>query len=155
MTGYFADDEESAKALRPHGTGAPWLHTGDLGYLDSDSYLFIVDRQKDLIKTSGYQVWPREVEEVLAEHPSVQEVGVAGVPDEAKGEVVKAWIVPRAGTSPSVDELRAHCRQRLAPYKTPAHIEFRTTLPKNMAGKVLRRALVAEHVGQVSLSKTR
>jgi long-chain acyl-CoA synthetase len=81
-------------------------------------------------------------------------VGVAGVPDEAKGEVVKAWVVARPGTSPSVDELRTHCRQRLAPYKTPAHIEFRKTLPKTIAGKVLRRALVAEHKGQVATSKS-
>ena len=111
MAGYFGNPEESARVLRTHGEGGPWLHTGDLGYLDADSYLFIVDRQKDLIKTSGYQVWPREIEEVLAEHPDVQEVGVAGVPDAVKGEVVKAWIVTRAGRNPSVDELRAHCRQ--------------------------------------------
>ncbi|RPI49092.1 MAG: AMP-dependent synthetase, partial [Acidobacteria bacterium] len=107
-------------------------------------YLFIVDRQKDLIKTSGYQVWPREIEEVLASHPSVQEVGVAGIPDAIKGEVVKAWIVRRAGTNPTIDELRAYCRQHLAPYKTPAYVEFRDSLPKTMAGKVLRRILVEE-----------
>ncbi len=145
MAGYLANAEETARALRPHGTGGPWLHTGDLGYLDADSFLFIVDRQKDLIKTSGYQVWPREVEEVLASHPAVQEVGVAGIPDDLKGEVVKAWIVPRAGARPSADELRDFCRQKLAPYKTPAQVEFRDILPKTMAGKVLRRALVAEH----------
>jgi long-chain acyl-CoA synthetase len=145
MAGYLGNAEETARALRPHGTGGPWLHTGDLGYLDDDSFLFIVDRQKDLIKTSGYQVWPREVEEVLASHPAVQEVGVAGIPDDLKGEVVKAWIVPRAGARPSADELRDFCRQKLAPYKTPAQVEFRDILPKTMAGKVLRRALVAEH----------
>ena len=147
MAGYFNNADETARALRVHATtGArPWLHTGDLGYLDEDSFLFIVDRQKDLIKTSGYQVWPREVEEVLAAHPCVQEVGVAGVPDDIKGEVVKAWVVKRPGTNPSVDELRAYCKQNLAPYKSPAHIEFRESLPKTMAGKVLRRALVAEH----------
>ena len=149
MTGYFNNAEETQRSLRVHEApfddSRPWLHTGDLGYLDPDSYLFIVDRQKDLIKTSGYQVWPREIEEVLAAHPSVQDVGVAGVPDELKGEVVKAWIVKRAGTNATIDELRAHCRQHLAPYKSPAHIEFRESLPKTMAGKVLRRALVAEH----------
>lgn len=152
MAGYFNNAEETTRALRVHpsttlGTGdaARWLHTGDLGYLDADSFLFIVDRQKDLIKTSGYQVWPREIEEVLAAHPCVQEVGVAGVPDEIKGEVVKAWVVKREGTNPTVDELRAYCKQNLAPYKTPAHVEFREALPKTMAGKVLRRALVAEH----------
>jgi long-chain acyl-CoA synthetase len=154
MTGYFENPEETSRALREHpstspGTGplnaGPWLHTGDLGYLDDDSFLFIVDRQKDLIKTSGYQVWPREIEEVLAAHPCVQEVGVAGVPDAVRGEVVKAWVVKRAGTNPTTDELRAYCKQNLAPYKTPAHVEFRDSLPKTMAGKVLRRALVAEH----------
>jgi long-chain acyl-CoA synthetase len=152
MAGYFKNEEETARALRTHpsasdgtaGSG-PWLHTGDLGYLDADSFLFIVDRQKDLIKTSGYQVWPREVEEVLAAHPCVQEVGVAGVPDSVKGEVVKAWVVKRAGTNPTHDELRAYCKQNLAPYKSPVHVEFRDSLPKTMAGKVLRRALVAEH----------
>jgi long-chain acyl-CoA synthetase len=157
MTGYLNDVEETTRVLRAHAAapGAdasttdndsrPWLHTGDLGYLDQDSFLFIVDRQKDLIKTSGYQVWPREVEEVLSSHPGVQEVGVAGVPDALKGEVVKAWVVKRAGTQPTIDELRAYCKQSLAPYKTPAHVEFRESLPKTMAGKVLRRALVAEH----------
>lgn len=156
MAGYFNNPEETARALRTHdagdlasGTGTgPWLHTGDLGYLDEDSYLFIVDRQKDLIKTSGYQVWPREIEEVLAAHPSVQEVGVAGVPDALRGEVVKAWIVKRAGTNPTIEELRTFCRQKLAPYKAPAHVEFRDSLPKTMAGKVLRRVLVAEHIEQ-------
>jgi long-chain acyl-CoA synthetase len=152
MAGYFNNPDETSRALRVHGpitadsdTSRPWLHTGDLGYLDEDSFLFIVDRHKDLIKSSGYQVWPREVEEVLAAHPCVQEVGVAGVPDSVKGEVVKAWVVKRAGTNPTVDELRAYCKQNLAPFKTPAHVEFRESLPKNMAGKVLRRTLVAEH----------
>ncbi len=157
MTGYFNDVEETTRALRTHPSiglasdssgrddSRPWLHTGDLGYLDNDSFLFIVDRQKDLIKTSGYQVWPREVEEILAAHPCVQDVGVAGVPDAVKGEVVKAWIVKRAGTNPTLEELRAYCRENLAPYKTPVHVEFRESLPKTMAGKVLRRVLVAEH----------
>jgi long-chain acyl-CoA synthetase len=158
MTGYFNDIEETARTLRVHpaaesGSGGqgPWLHTGDLGYVDEDFFLFIVDRQKDLIKTSGYQVWPREVEEVLAAHPSVQDVGVAGVPDDLKGEVVKAWIVKRSGTNPTADDLRAYCRQNLAPYKSPVHVEFRDALPKTMAGKVLRRALVAEHHEAVKL----
>jgi long-chain acyl-CoA synthetase len=153
MTGYFNNPEETRHALREHediGTTGHratrvWLHTGDLGYLDDDAYLFIVDRQKDLIKTSGYQVWPREIEEVLAAHPGVQDVGVAGVPDATKGEVVKAWVVARTGAHPTADELRAFCRNKLAPYKTPATVEFRDALPKTMAGKVLRRALVAEH----------
>ena len=145
MTGYWENPQETARALRSHGSGGPWLHTGDLGYLDEDSYLFIVDRQKDLIKTSGAQVWPREVEEVLALHPAIQDVGVAGVPDERKGEAVKAWVVLRSGQAPSVEDLRAYCRTKLAPFKVPSHVEFRESLPKTMAGKVLRRVLVAEH----------
>jgi long-chain acyl-CoA synthetase len=158
MAGYFNDADETTRGLRVHPSASvgphhsaggddarPWLHTGDLGYLDADSFLFVVDRQKDLIKTSGYQVWPREVEEVLAAHPCVQDVGVAGVPDDVKGEVVKAWVVKRAGTNPTIEELRTYCKQNLAPYKAPAHVEFRDSLPKTMAGKVLRRELVAEH----------
>jgi long-chain acyl-CoA synthetase len=146
-TGYWNRPIETADILRDHpdvpGTGR-WLHTGDLGYLDDDGYLFIVDRKKDLIKTSGYQVWPREIEEALAAHPAVAEAGVAGVTDAVKGEAVKAWIVLRAGQTVSEDELRAHCRRQLAPYKVPAAFEFRAELPKTMVGKVLRRALRAE-----------
>ena len=96
MAGYWDDPEETAATVRTHD-GGRWLHTGDLGYLDDDGYLFIVDRIKDLIKTHGYQVWPREIEEVLAAHPAVAEVGVAGVPDQAKGEVAKAWVVLAGG----------------------------------------------------------
>jgi long-chain acyl-CoA synthetase len=131
--------------LRQHDSDRTisWLHTGDLGYLDEDGYVFIVDRKKDLIKTSGHQVWPREVEERLATHPAVAEVGVAGVPDELKGEAVKAWVVLRAGTAPAPTEadLRDYCRRELAAYKVPSTIEFRTELPKTLVGKVLRRAL--------------
>jgi long-chain acyl-CoA synthetase len=123
------------------GASRRFLHTGDLGYLDEDGYLFIVDRKKDLIKTSGFQVWPREVEEAIAAHPAVAEVGVAGVPDATKGEAVKAWVVLRQGQTVSEADLRAFCRQSLAPYKVPAHVEFRADLPKTMVGKVLRRAL--------------
>ena len=143
MAGYWDDPEETAITVRTHD-GERWLHTGDLGYLDEDGYLFIVDRMKDLIKTHGYQVWPREIEEVLASHPAVAEVGVACVPDEAKGEVAKAWVVLAAGEQAGVEELRAFCRERLAPYKVPATVEFRSELPKTMVGKVLRRALTAE-----------
>ena len=144
MAGYWSRPDETALVLREHTdeTGARrWLHTGDRGYLDEDGYLFIVDRMKDLIKTSGYQVWPREIEEVLAAHAAVAEVGVAGIPDQAKGEMVKAWIVLRAGHSATEEELRAYCRERLAPYKVPSRVEFRPDLPKTLVGKILRRAL--------------
>ena len=146
MEGYWGRPDETALVLRDHtdadGTRR-WLHTGDLGYLDEDGYVFIVDRKKDMIKTSGFQVWPREIEEVLAAHPAVAEVGVAGVGDPIKGEVVHAWIVVRTGHSTTEDELRAFCRSQLAPYKVPTRVEFRTELPKTMVGKVLRRALKA------------
>jgi long-chain acyl-CoA synthetase len=144
MTGYWHRPEETALVLRDHtinGVTQRYLHTGDLGYLDEDGYLFIVDRKKDLIKTSGYQVWPREIEEAIAAHPAVAEVGVAGIPDPTKGEVVKAWVVLRAGQTVSEADLRAFCREWLAPYKVPAKIEFRADLPKTLIGKVLRRAL--------------
>jgi long-chain acyl-CoA synthetase len=144
MAGYWNHPEETALVLRDHtidGVTQQYLHTGDLGYLDEDGYLFIVDRKKDLIKTSGYQVWPREIEEAVAAHPAVAEVGVAGIPDATKGEVVKAWVVLRAGQTVSEAGLRAFCRERLAPYKVPAKIEFRAELPKTLIGKVLRRAL--------------
>ena len=144
MTGYWNRPEETANVLREHttdGVTSRWLHTGDLGYIDEDGYLFIVDRIKDLIKTSGYQVWPREIEEVIAAHPAVAEVGVAGIPDPSKGETVKAWVVLRAGQTVSEADLRAYCREKLAPYKVPSKVEFRADLPKSMIGKVLRRAL--------------
>ncbi len=144
MVGYWQNHAEASLVLRTHGEGKPWLHTGDLGYVDEDGYLFIVDRKKDLIKTSGYQVWPREIEEVISTHPAVAEVGVAGVPDPVKGEVAKAWLVLRPGMSATKEEIRQYCKGKLAPYKVPAHVEFRKDLPKSMIGKVMRRMLAEE-----------
>jgi long-chain acyl-CoA synthetase len=144
MVGYWNSPGETADALRDHvepDSTRRWLHTGDLGYLDEDGYVFIVDRMKDVIKTSGFQVWPREIEEVLASHPAIAEVGVAGVADELKGEAVRAWVVRRSGLTATEQELRAYCRERLAPYKVPSRVEFRSDLPKTLVGKVLRRAL--------------
>ena len=149
MSEYWNNPLETADALRRREDGHVWLHTGDLAYLDEDGYIFLVDRKKDMLKTSGFQVWPREIEEVIAAHPAVLEVGVAGIPDAVKGEVPKAWVVLKrdaARTTP--DEIRDYCRARLAPYKVPAQVEFRTELPKTMVGKVLRRALVAEALGE-------
>jgi len=142
MAEYWNNPLETAETLRTHD-GETWLHTGDLAYMDDDGYLFIVDRKKDLIKTSGFQVWPREIEEVISALPSVLEVGVAGVPDPVKGEVAKAWIVLKPGAIATEDEVRTYCRERLAPYKVPGRVEFRTELPKTMVGKILRRALAA------------
>ncbi len=144
MTGYWNNPGESRVALRRHDDGPPWLHTGDLGRMDGDGYVFVVDRKKDLIKPGGMQVWPREVEEAIALHPAVHEVGVAGVDDPVRGETVKAWVVLREGARADEAEIRAWCKERLAPYKVPARVAFRADLPKTMVGKVLRRALVAE-----------
>lgn len=139
MRGYWNAPEQTAATLRDG-----WLLTGDLGYFDAYGYLFLVDRLKDLIKVSGYQVWPREVEEVLATHPAVSEVGVAGVSDALRGEVVKAWIVLQGDERPSEADLRAYCREHLAPYKVPRSIAFCDSLPKSAVGKVLRRKLGEE-----------
>ena len=146
MKGYWLNGEETAAALRRREDGSLWLHTGDVGYMDEDGYVFLTDRKKDLIKTSGYQVWPREVEEVISSHPAVAEAGVAGVPDELKGEAVKAWVVLRAGQQVTDEELRRFCREKLSPFKVPATFEFRGELPKSLIGKILRRELVRQHV---------
>ena len=144
MAGYWNNPLETSEVLRTDSEGLPWLHTGDLAYMDEEGYIFLVDRKKDLIKTSGFQVWPREIEEVLTAHPAVLEAGVAGVPDAVKGEVAKAWVVLKSDARADAEELRAYCRERLAPYKVPAQVDFRRELPKTMVGKVLRRMLVEE-----------
>ena len=142
--GYWNDPEASKEMLRTDADGARLLFTGDLGYLDDDGYLFIVDRKKDLIKTSGFQVWPREIEEVVSAHPAVHEVGVVGLPDKMKGETVKAFVVLRPDAKLTPSDLKAWCRERLAPYKVPAQFEFVNDLPKSQIGKVLRRVLRQE-----------
>ncbi len=141
MAEYWNNPLETAETLRSHSNGERWLYTGDLAYMDEDGYIFLVDRKKDLIKTSGFQVWPREIEEVISAHPAVMEVGVASVPDAAKGEVAKAYVVLKKGETATEEGIRAYCRERLAPYKVPAAVEFRSELPKTMVGKILRRAL--------------
>lgn len=144
MAEYWNNPVETAETLRTHGSGGPWVYTGDLAYMDNEGYIFIVDRKKEMVKTSGFQVWPREIEEVISAHPAVLEVGVAGVPDAVKGEVAKAWVVLKPGQSATEQDIRAYCRERLAPYKVPASVEFRSDLPKSLVGKVLRRMLVAD-----------
>ncbi|MDP9278990.1 MAG: long-chain fatty acid--CoA ligase [Gemmatimonadota bacterium] len=141
MQGYWQKPEETKEMIRTNALGERLLYTGDLGYLDEDGYVFIVDRKKDLIKTCGFQVWPREIEEVISAHPAVAEVGVVGLPDKMRGETVKAWIVLRADQTTTGAELKEFCRARLAPYKVPAKYEFVTELPKTQVGKVLYRVL--------------
>jgi long-chain acyl-CoA synthetase len=139
MRGYHNMPTETANTLREG-----WLYTGDIARMDEDGFFYIVDRKKELIKPSGYQVWPREVEEVIAENPKVLEVGVAGVPDAYRGETVKAWVVLKPGETVSEDEIKAWCKERMAPFKVPTQIEFRSELPKTTVGKVLRRELVRQ-----------
>jgi len=139
MVGYYSRPDETADVLR-NG----WLYTGDIAYMDEDGYFFIVDRKKDLIISAGYNIYPREIDEVLHQHPKVQEAVAVGVPCDARGEVVKVFVVPRPGEKPAKSEIIAFCRQKLASYKVPRQVEFRESLPKTMVGKVLRRALRAE-----------
>ncbi|MFN8535510.1 MAG: AMP-binding protein [Dehalococcoidia bacterium] len=152
MAGYWKNPAETEASLRVHGDGGPWLHTGDLATIDEEHYISIVDRKKDLIKVSGYQVWPREIEEVIASHPSVVEVGVAAIPDARKGETPKAWVVLRKGSTTTAQELREFCKANLAPYKTPSEFEIRDELPKTLVGKVLRRQLRSEELDRLDES---
>jgi long-chain acyl-CoA synthetase len=140
MKGYHNMPTETANTLRDG-----WLYTGDIARMDDEGYFYIVDRKKELIKPGGYQVWPREVEEVISEHSGVLEVGVAGVPDPYRGETVKAWVVAKPDVSLSEDEIREWCRERLAKFKVPTQVEFREELPKTTVGKILRRELVRQH----------
>jgi long-chain acyl-CoA synthetase len=139
MAGYWNKPEETTEMLRDG-----WLYTGDIGYMDEDGYLFITSRKKDLIKPSGFQVWPREVEEAITMHPAVAEVSVAGIFDAKQGEAVKAWVVLKADKTVTAEEIQAWCKTKLVAYKIPRYVEFRDSLPKSMIGKVLRRVLVDE-----------
>lgn len=143
MKGYWNQPEETYKCLKDG-----WLLTGDLGRMDEDGYFYILDRRKDLIIAGGYNIYPREVEEVLFEHPDVEEAIVAGIFDPYRGETVKAYIVPRAGAVPDADELKQWCKEKLAAYKVPKVYEFRDSLPKTLAGKVLRRKLIEEEAAR-------
>ena len=140
MKGYHNMPTETANALRDG-----WLYTGDIARMDEEGYFYIVDRKKELIKPGGYQVWPREVEEVIIQHPKVLEVGVAGVPDPYRGETVKAWVVLKPGEEVTEQEIKEWCKERMAKFKVPTLVEFRTELPKTMVGKILRRELVRQH----------
>jgi long-chain acyl-CoA synthetase len=140
MKGYYNNPEETRQAIDAAG----WLHTGDIATMDADGYFYIVDRKKDLIIAGGYNIVPREVEEVLFMHPKVLEAAVVGVPDPKRGETVKAVVVLKEGEKANTDEIRAFCKERLAPYKVPALVEFAPALPRTQAGKVLRRVLAEE-----------
>ncbi|WP_347060082.1 AMP-binding protein [Blastococcus sp. HT6-30] len=136
VAGYWGKPEETAANL-PGGA----LKSGDVGFMNPDGWVFIVDRKKDMINASGYKVWPREVEDVLAEHPAVRESAVVGVPDEKRGETVKAFVSLRPGATATAEELIAHCKQRMAAYKYPRNVVVLDELPKTVTGKILRREL--------------
>ncbi len=137
MKGYWQKPEETSRVLTPDG----WLRTGDIAQMDERGYIKLVDRVKDMITVSGFKVYPNEVEEVVAAHPSVLEAAVIGVPDADTGEAVKLFVVARQGSHIDTDELRRHCKEQLVAYKVPRQIVVRKELPKSNVGKVLRRAL--------------
>jgi long-chain acyl-CoA synthetase len=144
MQGYWQQPTETANVLREHPSLGPgvWLHTGDIARMDDEGYFQIVDRKKDMIICGGFNVYPRDVEEVLFRHPAVHEAAVVGIPDEYRGETVKAFVVLRQHASANEEEIIAFCRERLANYKVPTAVEFQQELPKSTVGKVLRRELV-------------
>ncbi len=145
MQSYWNRPDETAATLRDG-----WLHTGDVAKMDEEGYFHIVDRKKDMIISGGYNVYPRDVEEVLFTYPKIKEAAVAGVPDPKWGESVKAFIVLKKGQSSSAEEIIDFCKQNVARYKVPSVIEFRDSLPKTLVGKVLRRVLVEETVAHAA-----
>jgi long-chain acyl-CoA synthetase len=138
MLGYWQRPEDTEQAL-----AGGWLHTGDIGTMDEEGYFRIVDRKKDMILVSGFNVYPNEVEEVIASHQDVQEAAVIGVPDEKMGEAVRAYVVAH-NPGLTEEEIIRHCREHLAAYKVPRGVEFRDDLPKSLIGKILRKDLRAE-----------
>jgi long-chain acyl-CoA synthetase len=136
MRGYWNQPDKTEEALR-----GGWLHTGDIGYMDGDGYLYLVDRKHDKIITGGLNVYPREVEEVLSAHPAVAQVAIFGVNDPLWGEAISAAVVAREGMQVTLEELTAFCKEHLAGYKRPKKIYFLEDLPKNLYGKVLRKEL--------------
>ena len=142
MKGYWNLPTETANALRTGPDGqSGWFYSGDIGYMDEEGYFHISDRKKDMIIAGGYNIYPADVEAVLFEHPKVKEAAVIGVPDERRGESVKAFIVLKEGETATPEEIIAFCREQMAAYRVPRIVEFRDDLPKSMIGKVLRREL--------------
>jgi len=141
MLGYYKNPEETRKTIVDG-----WLHTGDIGYVDGDGYFYITDRKKELIIVGGFNVFPREIDELIYQHPKVKEGITVGIPDLRKGERIKVYIVLKAGETATPEEFIAYFKDRLTPYKVPSEVEFRAELPKSMIGKILRRALREEEI---------
>jgi long-chain acyl-CoA synthetase len=155
MQGYWNQPEETAEVLRAGPSPGRWLRTGDIVHMDEDGYFYVRDRKKDLIITGGYNVYPREVEEVLYQHPKVLEAAVIGVPSRVRGERIKAFVVLKEGAEAKPSEIVEFCKVRLASFKVPRSITFRDELPKSMAGKVLRRVLREEELARMGESRER
>jgi acyl-CoA synthetase (AMP-forming)/AMP-acid ligase II len=136
MEGYWGDRDATEEVLDQHG-----FHTGDLGYRDEDGYLWVVGRKREMIKSGAHRVSPREIEEVLLEHPDVEEAAVIGLPDEYLGETIEAYVTVRPASSPTAEGIRTFCQGRLVPHKMPHHVHIRGSLPRNMSGKLDKRAL--------------
>jgi len=137
MQGYYGNEKATRDTIEPDG----WMHTGDVASMDENACIWIVDRKKDLILTAGFNVYPAELERVLAAHPDVALVAVGSIPDEEKGELAKAYIVPKVNATPSADDILSFCREHLAAYKVPRAVQFVDDLPKTSSGKVMRREL--------------
>jgi long-chain acyl-CoA synthetase len=137
MTGYYGNPEATAETIRPDG----WLHTGDIATMDEDGYATIVDRKKDMILTAGFNVYPAELERVICMHPAVALAAVGRIPDAAKGELAKAYVVLRPGAEPDAADLLTHCRRHLAAYKVPRAVQFVDAVPMTPSGKIMRRLL--------------
>jgi len=141
MRGYWGRPGETGEVLR-----GGWLYTGDLAYMDEDGFFFIKDRKKDMAIVGGFNVYPKEVDDVLMANPDIEEAATVGIPSPLRGETLKAYVVPRPGSGISAPMVKAWCRKRLAGYKVPRAVEFRDCLPKNGVGKVLRRVLRDEEI---------
>ena len=148
MKGYWNMEDETKLVLQDG-----WLYTGDLAKMDEDGYFYIVDRKKDMIIAGGFNIFPREIEEVLFEHPKILEAAVIGTHDAYRGETVKAFVVVKPKENLTEDEVAKFCKEKLAPYKVPKLIEFRDSLPKSNIGKVLRRVLKEEEEKKPEESK--
>jgi long-chain acyl-CoA synthetase len=145
MSGYHNRPDDTASTLRNN-----WLYTGDIAYMDEDGYFYIVDRKKDMVIVGGYNVYPREVDDVLLEHPKIKEAVAVAVLHPTRGERLKAYVVPKPDVELTAAEVVAHCRKQLANYKVPRQVEFRESLPRTITGKVLRRTLRSEEIEKYS-----
>jgi long-chain acyl-CoA synthetase len=149
MKGYWKMPEETAKTIRDG-----WLYTGDIARMDDEGYFYIMDIKKDMIIAGGFNIYPKDIDQVLAEHPKVAEAVAVGIPDRYRGETVRAFVVLKPGQSATEEEILEFCRKNLAKYKVPTGVEFRQALPKTASGKILRRIIRQEAIEQEQKKRT-